>query len=192
MRQRGLTLIELVVTIAVLGLLMAVAVPGMSDWMRSVRIRNAAEAAQNGLSKARMEAMRRNQVITYWMVSDRTNACALSSTSASWVVSVNDPSNLCATTDKTATPLIVDVYGANDGASDVVVGALAADGTTAATSVSFNGFGQVVSTGAPIATINLSNANSDARKLRVTISSGGAIRMCDPLAAAGDTRVCPP
>jgi len=191
MRQRGVTLIELIVAMAVLGLLMAVAVPGMADWMRSTRIRNAAESAQNGLSKARMEAMRRNQVIRYWMVSNRTNTCALSSASASWVVSVNDPSGLCAVTDPTVTPLIVDAYGAGDGASDVVVQALAADGATAATSVSFNGFGQVVTTGTPIATINLSNANADARKLRVTISPGGAIRMCDPLAPAGDTRACP-
>src|SRR6266581_1628050 len=108
MRQRGVTLIELVVTLAVLGLLLAVAMPEMSQWARNTRIRNAAESVQNGLSKARMEAMRRNQVTTYWMVSDRTNACALSSGSASWVVSVNDPSNLCATTNPLATPFIVE------------------------------------------------------------------------------------
>jgi type IV fimbrial biogenesis protein FimT len=184
------TLIELVVTLTVLGLLLAVAMPGMSDWMRSTRIRNAAESVQNGLSKARMEAMRRNQAITFWMVSDRSNSCALSSSSGSWVVSVNDPSSLCATPEPT-TALIVEAYGARDGAADVVVAASATDGT-AATSVSFNGFGQVVSTGTPIAAINLSNTNADARKLRVTISPGGAIRMCDPLVALGDTRRCPP
>jgi len=190
MRQRGVTLIEIAVTLAVLGLMLAVAMPEATDWMRNTRIRNAAESAQNGLNKARMESLRRNQVVSYWMVSDRTSACALSSSSASWVVSVDDPSGHCADSPSTTVaPRIVEVYGAGDGAGDVVVGALSAGGA-AATSVSFNGFGQVVSGGAPIATINLSNANASSRKLRVTVSTGGAIRMCDPLAAAGDTRAC--
>jgi type IV fimbrial biogenesis protein FimT len=190
MRQRGVTLIEIVVTLAMLGLLLAAAMPEATDWMRNTRIRNAAESAQNGLNKARMEALRRNQVISYWMVSDRTNGCTLSSSSASWVVSVDDPTSHCAdSASTTVSPRIVEVYGAGDGASDVVVAARDAN-NTAASSVSFNGFGQVVSGGAPIATINLSNANVSARKLRVTISPGGAIRMCDPLVAAGDTRAC--
>ena len=191
MRQRGFTLIELAVTLTVLSLLLALGMPSMSDWMRSIRIRNAAESAQNGLGKARMEAMRKNQVTTYWMVSDRTSACALSSTAASWVVSLDDPSSHCAdSASATVAPRIVEAYGASDGASDVVVSVLASDGATAATSVSFNGFGQVVSTGTPIATINLSNAAAGTRALRVTVSPGGAIRMCDPIVAAGDSRAC--
>jgi type IV fimbrial biogenesis protein FimT len=190
-RQRGVTLIEISVTLAVLGLMLAVAMPEATDWLRNTRIRNAAESAQNGIGKARMEALRRNQVVSFWMVSDRTNACVLSANSASWVVSVDDPTGQCAADPSSTTaPRLVEVYGAGDGAADVVVAALAADNATAATSVSFNGFGQVVSGGAPIATINLSNANAGTRRLRLTISTGGAIRMCDPLAAAGDTRAC--
>jgi type IV fimbrial biogenesis protein FimT len=191
MRARGVTLIELVVTLAVLGLLLMAAMPEMSQWARNTRIRNAAESVQNGLSKARMEAMRRNQAITFWMVSDRSSACALSAHSASWVVSLNDPSSLCAASDPSATPFIVEAYGAGDGAAGVIVAAVAAGGATDANSVSFNGFGQVAATGTPIATINLSDANADSRSLRVTISPGGAIRLCDPLVAAGDTRACP-
>lgn len=191
MRQRGFSLIELVVTLAVLGLLVALGMPSMSDWMRSVRIRNAAESAQNGLGKARMEAMRKNQVVTYWMVSDRTSACALSSTAASWVVSLDDPSGHCAdSASTTVAPRIVEAYGASDGAGDVVV---TVNGGTAATSVGFNGFGQVVSPTTSIATIDLTNATAGSRALRVTVSPGGAIRMCDPSPTipAGDSRKCP-
>lgn len=190
MRQRGMTLIELMVTLTVFGLLLTGVVPEMSQWMRNTRIRNAAESAQNGLSKARMEAMRRNQVITFWMVSGRTSTCALSSSSASWVVSADDPSNLCtAAPSATAAPRIVEAYGANDGASDVVVSAVDVNGA-AVTSVSFNGFGQVIGAGTPIATINLSHANANSRSLHVTVAPGGAIRMCDPIVALPDTRAC--
>jgi type IV fimbrial biogenesis protein FimT len=192
MRQRGFTLIELVVTITVLGLLVALGMPAMSDWMGSLRIRNAAESAQNGLSKARMEAMRRNQVVTYWIVTDKTAGCALTSAAASWVVSLDDPTGHCADAASTAaTPRLIEAYGASDGAGDVVVAATASGGA-AATSVSFNGFGQVVNAGTSIAAINLSsNTVASGRRLRVTISPGGAIRMCDPLVVtAGDSRAC--
>jgi type IV fimbrial biogenesis protein FimT len=177
----------------VLGLLVALGMPAMSDWMGSLRIRNAAESAQNGLSKARMEAMRRNQVVTYWTVTDKTAGCALASSKASWVVSLDDPTGHCADSASTSTtPRLVEAYGASDGAGDVVVNAYASDGATAATSVSFNGFGQVVSTGTPIGMINLSSAVAGSRTLRVTISPGGAIRMCDPSPTipAGDSRKC--
>lgn len=185
MRQRGFTLIELVVTLTVLGLLVALGMPSMSDWMASLRIRNAAESAQSGLSKARMEAMRRNRVVTYWIVTDKTSGCTLTSTAASWVVSLDNPAGHCAdTASTTVTPRLIEAYGAADGAGDVVV-------TASATSVSFNGFGQVVSAGAPIA-IDLSNTIAGSRKLRVTIAPGGAIHMCDPDPSipAGDSRKC--
>jgi len=195
MRQRGFTLIELVVTLTVLGLLMALGMPAMGEWMGSLRIRNAAESAQNGLGKARMEAMRRNQVVTYWIVTDKTSGCALTSVAASWVVSLDDPTGHCAdAASAAATPRLIEAYGASDGAGDVAVAAKAslASGGAAATSVGFNGFGQVVNTGTAIARIDLSsNTVASARKLSVTISPGGAIRMCDPLVVTvGDSRAC--
>ena len=189
MRQRGFTLIELVVTLTVLGLLLALGMPSMGDWMRSLRIRNAAESTQNGLGKARMEAMRKNQVTTYWMVNA---ACALASNSASWVVSLDDPTSPaghCADTPSaTVAPRTIENYSAGDGAGDVAVTSSDAGGN-AVTSISFNGFGQMVSPAMKV-TINLTNPMAGSRPLNVTISPGGAIRMCDPNVAAGDTRAC--
>jgi len=45
-------MIEVAVTLAVLGLLMASAMPSMSAWMANARIRNTAESIQEGLRRA--------------------------------------------------------------------------------------------------------------------------------------------
>jgi len=67
--SHGFTLVELVVTMAVLSLLAFAVMPSVADWIRSTRVRNAAEAVQNGLQKARTEALRQNKNVTFWLVS---------------------------------------------------------------------------------------------------------------------------
>lgn len=195
MRQRGFNLIEAIVTLAVLGILTAAAVPSMADWIRSTHVRNLAETTQAGLQKARMEAMRRNQVVTFWLVSPATTAspdstCALSAASGAWVVSLDDPSGECdSTPSATVAPRIVEAYGPGKGATGITVAALDADGA-AASSISFNGYGQPVRTGSPIATIDIAHSDASARRLRVQISTSGGIRMCDRDVASPDPRAC--
>lgn len=195
MRQRGFNLVEASVTLAVLALLTALMAPGVVEWLRSTQVRNVAESVQNGLQKARMEALKRNQVVTFWLVSPSPagrpdNTCALASNSGSWVISLQDPSSLCATAPSpTTAPMIVETYGATG--TGITVAALASDGATAATSVSFNGVGQSVQTGTPLARIDLSHSLSGARRLRVAISTGGSVRMCDQDVASTDPRACP-
>ena len=75
-------------------------------------------------------------------------------------------------------------------ATNLSVSGLRSDGTTAATSVSFNGMGQTTKAATQLARIDLANTGSGARRLRVTISPTGGIRMCDRDAAAGDSRAC--
>jgi type IV fimbrial biogenesis protein FimT len=195
--QRGFNLIEASVTLAVLALLTALMAPSVVDWLRGTQVRGVAEAAQNGLQKARMEALRRNQVVTLWLVSTATpgvldNSCALASNSSAWVISVQDPSSLCATAPSpTTAPMIVESY-AGTAASGITVAGLAADGATAATSVSFNGLGQTVQSGTPLARIDVTHSLTGARRLRVAISTSGAVRMCDQDVSSTDVRACPP
>ena len=63
-RERGFTLIELMVTIAVLAILLAVAVPAFSDFMEKARLRGAADALASQFSLARAEAMRTDRNVT--------------------------------------------------------------------------------------------------------------------------------
>ncbi len=195
--QQGFNLIEALVTVSVLGILLAATVPSMSDWIKSTNVRGLAETTQNGLQRARTEAMKRNRTVTFWLVSPAGTSlpgdtCALSSASAAWVVSVDDPSGKCNIAPSPSTdPRIVQIYGPGRAADGITVTAVDGSGNPAS-SVSFNGYGQRV--GGGLATIDLARtASTTVRPLRVQISSSGSVRMCDPVATAvdaNDPRAC--
>jgi type IV fimbrial biogenesis protein FimT len=205
--QSGFSLIELAVTLTVMVLLVTAAFPSVADWLRNTRVRNAAASMQSGLMRARSEALRTNQMVTFWLVQGSTetavdNFCALSSASGSWVVSLNDPSGACAAAPSPASaPMITETHAAGDGGAGVTVAAQTATGDTAQC-VRFNGFGRVVdsSTGTAdacrqplqIAKIDVTHAAGGARALRIVVSAGGSVRTCDVnVTASTDPRKCP-
>ena len=63
-RQTGVTLIELLVTISIAAILMAVAVPGFQDFFRRTRIDTAASDFMATLNYARSEAIRRGVTVS--------------------------------------------------------------------------------------------------------------------------------
>ena len=184
-RQLGINLIEVAVTVSVLGILIATGLPSVGDWIRSTHVRTLAETTQTGLHRARQEAMKRNKVVTFWLVSPTTttrpdNTCALDTASGAWVVSLENPAGLCATAPSTTvTPRIVETFGPGTSAEGLAIAANTS-------SISFNGFGQRTSGGAW--KIDISHAASTTvRPLRVEVSASGGIRMCDPTVAAIDS-----
>lgn len=205
-QQRGFTMVEVAVTMTVMALLLAAAVPSVAGWLRNTRVRNAADAVHLGLQRARTEALRRNVNVTFWLVSGADerivdNNCALSSAAGSWVISLSNPAGSCATAPSpTAAPGIVETHAVGDGGSGVMVVAQTS-AAAAATCVRFNGFGQVVDATTPpadacrspgqIATVDVTHASGGARRLRVVVSGGGGVRMCDRDVAATDPRACP-
>ena len=194
MRQRGFTLVELVVTLAVLALILAVAAPTVGSWLGNARIRNVADTLQNGLQIARAEAVRRNQNMSFWLVSLNdpgvlSNDCTLSGSSGSWVVSVNSPIGHCADPPSTiSSPMLVTARAIGDAGGNVTVAAVQSD-NTAATTVTFDGFGRVTNTDS-IRQIDVTGTTTSVN-LRLVVSSAGLVRMCDPrVTASTDPRKC--
>lgn len=191
MSTRGFSLVELMTILAVFAIMMLAAAPSISDWLVNLRIRNAAMALQTGVQTARAEAVRRNENVSFWLVSSSSatvldGSCALSSSSGSWVVSIDDPTGACgAAPSATAAPRLVASHAVGDGGD--ANGSMAFASSDGATSITFNGFGRIASGTTPITQIDVSMAaNADSyRSLRLLVSGSGAVRLCDP--AVGDS-----
>lgn len=200
MKQRGFSIIELAVVMVVIGMMLVGAIPTISDWLRNAKLRNQAEAVQSGIQQARNEAMRRNQPITFYLVSGDSNntlddSCEVSASGTSWVISVRTPEGSCdsvpaVTSTDTANPLIVRSHVGADGASGVAVSGVGSDGATAASSVTFDAFGRA-SGGLTRVNIAYASAQGTDRPLRVDISPAGMVRMCDTsVTSTSDPRRC--
>lgn len=204
-RPAGFTLIEVLIAMAVMALLIFAATPGYREWMLNTQVRNAAESLQNGLQLARMEAIRRNRNISFWLVelndpNTMDDSCALDSNGTSWVVSEEDPEGKCGTapSDNVA-PRIIQKHAAGDGNRNVEISATPAD----AFRVQFNGFGQVIydDDNPPLEQIEITPVPSDekSRRLRIVVTStrteaipgGGHVQACDPFVEdPKDSRFC--
>ena len=112
--------------------------------------------------------------------------CVLSASSSGWVIAQTSPESKCASQRDS----FVALRAPGDTAQGLSVSAQ--DGSAgAATTVTFNGYGQVANV-LPISCIRIgSAADSSARALNIAISSGGQVRMCDPAVTdSNDPRKC--
>lgn len=183
---RGFTLVELMVTISLLAILLAVAVPSFNSWIRNTRVRTTAQVLQDGLRLAQAEAVRRNRTVSFFLTADPSPTAS--------AVAVANGSNWGVRT----LPLITDEVAAfiRGGALEGVVAGVTITGPIA---VCFNAAGQqianaaegcAINPAAPTATFDVAHTNAVAgedRALRVTASLGGRVRMCDPAKALSTT-----
>ena len=194
LNHRGFTLMELMVTIAVFGILMVMGLPMYSTWMANMRIRGAAEALQNGLQVARTTAIGRN-----------TNVYFVLPTAGSLdqiVYAVNSASAMPADFQAPDGTLIDMVRQFNQAES--TSGTSVTNAPAGAYMVAFGSLGQVVVDssgnnidGSPVlktVDVDPSSTSTDPslRPMRVLISAGGAIKTCDrSVTDPTDFRFCP-
>ncbi len=212
--RRGFTIVEVMISLVVIGVLLALGAPGFIEWLQNQQIRAAAEATLNGLQVARGEAVRRNTPVRFQIVSDLSSTCVLSAdsltapVSVSWVVSLGDPTGACDAATDSGQPVpppgrILQRRTSAEGSPNAVATSVfvpsppAAPTPQAASTVTFAALGNVVANadGSPsIVKIDMTNPNvspSAMRALRIIISSGGSTRMCDPALAPPEPRGCP-
>jgi type IV fimbrial biogenesis protein FimT len=197
-RSTGFTLIELMITLSVIGLLLLVGLPSMGTWLQNTQLRASADAMQAGLQLARAEALRRNVPVRFQLVDSLAGGCALSNTGVNWVISLNDATGACGAAESdTDAPRILQKRSGAEGSPNARVLA------TGGSSVLFSGLGRVIPlaiAGAPpITQIDITNPNGGncqtnagpMRCLRVTLANGGDVRMCDPAVTDNtDPRFC--
>lgn len=170
-KNRGFSIIELVIAIGILSILLSVALPSFQSMLLGSQIRNAAESVANGLQKARGEAVARNTNVSFVL------GAAATGTYSSWTVNVVNPAASIAS------------RASSEGSSNVIRTVLPANATT----VTFNNLGGVVANADASATltqVDFSAAGVN-RNLRITINGGGNAKMCDPNLASGSSpRAC--
>jgi prepilin-type N-terminal cleavage/methylation domain-containing protein len=204
-RQKGFTLLEMVVALAVLGVLVSFAAPAMSNYIKKRKIINATEAVYSQLQYARSEAIARSEDVY---------ASFSANKSTTWAMGVSTTSGCDPTeTDRTAAnacTLVVDdgdgnVHGTDpdgDGTAITDTGDLvlkvtsssdfdgiALGGSGSGSNVSFSGgttqtrFNPVRGT-ATAGTVYLTL--DDEYEMRVVVATIGRIRICSP---SGSTNV---
>lgn len=96
--QSGVTLIELLVTLSIAVILMAIAVPGFQDFFRRNRVDSAASDFMVALNYARSEAIRRGVTVSVCKSANGT-ACGGTNWEDGWIVFVNTDNDSPAVVD---------------------------------------------------------------------------------------------
>lgn len=181
MRNRqiqGFTLIELMVSIAVASILLAVAIPSFSDFIKRSRITSQQDSLYSGLMFARSEAVNRAQNVTVCASSNQTACLTTGSGNVSWAIGWiifvdQDADGVVDTGDE-----VLKVQAAVEGGNSVI--------WNSGRFTSYNSEGRASSFG----TFTLCDAGKDLQFARsIIISSSGRVRR-DTTNAAGGALVC--
>jgi len=170
-RATGFTMIELMIGLAIAGLLLVLAMPGYSVWIADGQIRNAAESIASGMRYAQSQAVARNSAVAFVLTP-----------ATGWDARLEIDASI----------LQSGVFAEGSGL------ATSTPTPAAATTVTFSSLGGIVANADASVTLTEVDVTSatgvaGARNLRVLV--GGTktgIKICDPKWPAADPKGCPP
>jgi type IV fimbrial biogenesis protein FimT len=170
-RSSGFTLIELMIALAIFGILLMLAGPAYTQFMANHQIRNATDAMLNGVQAAQGAAVRGNTLAR--VLIDTTTG-----TGGFQVLQTIEGA-------EPSPPNPIQVYSLKDGAPAATLTTVPGD----ARQVTFDGFGRLVpnaDASATLTCIKVAHPVTGSRKLNVAISIGvkAAVKLCDPALTA--------
>jgi type IV fimbrial biogenesis protein FimT len=154
--QRGFSLIELTIVIALAGLLVALAMPSITTFIVNARIRNAAESTLNGLQLTRAEAVRRNAAVTLQIAADGMSWNVIADGATVQTHNAGGNTNAC-------------IYDASWNCLTLPL---------PVTSITYNGMGRMIAPATSFAQL-VGSANQNNRTM-CTAVIGNTPRLCDP------------
>lgn len=167
--QRGISLIEVMITIVLAALLLVLGVPTMADMLAGIRVRGVGEDVLSGIQLARTEALKRGESVRFNLDEE---------TGGGWSV-------VLVSTDE-----VLSSRNAAEGASVNVVGDLESFAV-------FNSFGLRAQPAGGDLTFSITKPDSGdcqpfgpIRCMAVMVRPGGQVRMCDPQRPVGDPQSC--
>ncbi|WP_295006742.1 GspH/FimT family pseudopilin [uncultured Dechloromonas sp.] len=174
LRQTGLTMIELLITLAVLAILLAIGIPSFEGLLASTRVTNATNELLSAFAQTRSEAIRRGQRVTICISANGAQCTNAGNWNQGWIIFrdaartgiVATPADILHVSSATANNIVIQGSAAlprfisfsSDGQSRTLAGAIQAGNievcsTSSALSdnnrarrLQINGSGQVIMT----------------------------------------------
>jgi type IV fimbrial biogenesis protein FimT len=206
---RGFSLIEMMITVTIIGVLLALGAPRFAEYLRNAKLRSAAEIFLTGVQLARSEAVRMNTPVEFLLtaadpIPGNEGTAAASASGTNWMVRTADLGTFIdgkfgiegsGRSTGQVTPVKINDTSAPASADP--------DAPPAApvSSIVFNGLGRTNLANQAVFKFNNPDAGTcvtaggPVRCLKVIVAVGGQARLCDPAVgaaavAAGDSRGC--
>jgi type IV fimbrial biogenesis protein FimT len=166
--------------LVILAILMSVGTPSFMAWIQNTQLRTAAETLTSGLQMARTEAVRRNTSVQFTL-----NGTV--NTDSGWTVGCVNPVADLNADGVLDCPAVIQSRTGSEGTSNAVVNADVAN-------VTFAGLGRATNA----MTIDITNpkggtcmgAGGQMRCLRILVTTGGSVRMCNPALPSSNPQGC--
>jgi type IV fimbrial biogenesis protein FimT len=173
-------MLEMMVSLGVFAILVALGVPTMKTWVYNTRVRATADALQNGLRFAEAESLRRSRQVMFSLTNSAPSATSLTPVANGIYWSLNAIPAMTDGSETTLSGFIQSGVLSPNGAPVSITGPAA---------ICFNSLGRLVANAATgvagatctaaSQTYRITQVGAD-RPLNVTVALGGQVHMCDP------------